>query len=246
MMKFLFVCLLIANGALYAYQQGYLETWLPSGHEPARAKKQFNTDKIKIIGVSESSSVTAVSTTATTAEPSSTSAGAATTTTTLTAAAAIPTKKPDILACTEVGNFSADEAARFEKQLAALTLGDRVSKRAIEEAAGHLVFIPSQGNKELADKKAGQLRRMGVTNFSIILDDAKMRWGIALGSYKSQDAAKARLTELNDKGVQSARIGTASASSKVAFRLHNLEATTKDAIVKIKGEFPQQEVRTCS
>lgn len=245
MMKFLFVCLLIANGALYAYQQGYLETWLPSGHEPARAKKQFNTDKIKIIAAGESASATSsTSTTATTAETSTTLA-LATTTTTLAAAAA-PNKKPETLACTEVGNFSEAEAVRFEKQLAALTLGERISKRVIEDAASHRVFIPSQGNKELADKKVGQLRRMGVTNFSIIQDDAKMRWGISLGSYKTQDAAKARLAELNEKGVQSARIGTSGASSKVAFRLHNLEATTKDVIVKIKADFPQQEVRTCS
>ncbi|MGZ5858675.1 MAG: SPOR domain-containing protein, partial [Burkholderiaceae bacterium] len=151
-----------------------------------------------------------------------------------------------VIACTEIGNFIDADALKFEKQLASLTLGDRLSRRKIEEISSRIVAIPSQGSKEGADKKANELRRFGITDFFIIKDPGNLQWGISLGVYKTQDAAQNRLVDLVKKGVHSARITPYSTSStKVAFQLRNLDMTTKEAVEKIKGGFPQQEVRSC-
>lgn len=232
MLKFFFVCLLLANGALFAYQRGYLDTLIPDGREPSRASRQLNADKIKIISASDAASASA---TAVSNAPAS---------------AIDPVvdaeKKPDVIACTEIGNFIDADAAKFEKQLASLTLGDRLSRRKIEEISSRIVAIPSQGSKEGADKKANELRRFGITDFFIIKDPGNLQWGISLGVYKTQDAAQNRLVDLIKKGVHSARVAPYSTSStKVAFQLRNLDMTTKEAIEKIKGGFPQQEVRSC-
>ncbi|MGZ3158154.1 MAG: SPOR domain-containing protein [Burkholderiaceae bacterium] len=236
MLKFFFVCLLLANGALFAYQRGYLETWIPDGREPSRASRQLNADKIKLISATE---VASASTSASASAVSNAPASAID-------PVVDAEKKPDVIACTEIGNFGDADATKFEKQLASLTLGDRLSRRKIEEVSTRIVAIPSQGSKEGADKKASELRRFGVNDFFIIKDAGNLQWGISLGVYKTQEAAQNRLADLNKKGVHSVRITPYSTTStKVAFQLHNLDATTKEAFDKIRSSFPQQEVHSC-
>jgi hypothetical protein len=218
MLKFFFWILLLANSALFAYQQGYLDALVSSGREPARMSNQFNADKIRLIPASAAADSSAAA-----------------------------TNKPELAACTEIGNFNAEDARRFEAKLAALALGDRISRRGIQEVASHIVYIPPQGDKEGADKKAGELRRMGVTDFYIIQDNSNLRWGISLGVFKQEEAARAHLASLNQKGVHSARIGQRSVTANmVAFQLKDLEADMKTAVEKVKAEFPRQDVRECA
>jgi hypothetical protein len=239
MLKFFFFCLLLANGALFAYQRGYFDTMISDGHEPSRASRQLNADKIKMISASEAA---AASTPAAPPAPPVSNAPASA----IDPPVVEAEKKAEVVTCTEIGNFAEADALKFEKQLASLTLGDRLSRRKIEEVSTRIVMIPPQGSKEGADKKANELRHFGITDFFIIKDEGSMQWGISLGVYKTQEAAQSRLVDLVKKGVHSARIAPYSTtSSRVAFQLRNLDATTKDAIDKIKNGFPQQEVRNC-
>lgn len=224
MLKFFFWILLLANAGLLAYQQGMLAALLPSGHEPARIGNQLNADKIRLIPPSEVKREPAPA-----VEPVAALAG-----------------KEEVLLCAEIGNFSPDEARRFSAQLAALALGERVSQRAVQEVATHMVYIPPQADKEGAEKKADQLRQLGIQDFFIIQDNSPLRWGISLGVFKQEEAARAHLTSLNQKGVRSARIGQRSVSSSLtAFRLRDIDAGTKSALEKIKAGFPKQDMRDC-
>ncbi len=242
MLKFFFACLLLANGVLFAYQRGYLDTLIPDGREPSRASRQLNADKIKIISPADAAAASASAATA----ASSTVVSNAPVSAIDPVVVEVEKKPEQLIACTEIGNFVEGDAVKFEKQLASLTLGDRLSRRKIEEVSSRIVAIPSQGSKEGAEKKAGELRRFGITDFFIIKDEGSLQWGISLGVYKTQEAAQSRLVDLIKKGVHSARISPYSTSStKVAFQLRNLDLTTKEVIDKIKGGFPQQEIRSC-
>ncbi|OWW18916.1 hypothetical protein AYR66_04870 [Noviherbaspirillum denitrificans] len=151
-----------------------------------------------------------------------------------------------MLACTEIGNFPPDDAKRFSAELAKLPFADRVKQRALQEVANHMVYIPPQADKDGAEKKAGELRKMGVNDFFIIQDNSSMRWGISLGVFKHEDAAKAHLAALNQKGVRSARIGQRTVtSSQVAFQVRDLDEDGKSAFDKVRAEFPRQEIRKC-
>ncbi|MEN3293469.1 MAG: hypothetical protein V7642_2722 [Burkholderiales bacterium] len=155
-------------------------------------------------------------------------------------------KKADGWTCTEVGNFSTGEAKRFELRLAALALDGRVSQRGIQEVVSHIVYVPPQGDKEGADKKVEELRRLGIEDLYIIQDDSSLRWGISLGVFKQEEGARAHLADLARKGVRSARIASHSvATSMVAFQIRDLDADTKARIDKIKEDFPRQEIRNC-
>ena len=237
MLKLLFATLLLANAGLFAYQQGYLETLLPAGHEPARLGSQFNADKIKLIPASAANAP----------PPPPPAVSAAQEEPVLEPVlAAAAAKNKEALSCTEIGNFEPADARRFETRLAALSLGDRLSRRNAQEGARHMVYIPSQTDKEGAEKKAGELRRLGIKDFYVIQESGELHWGISLGIFKTEEAARAHLATLSQKGVRSARLGVhRTPSNKVAFQLRLLDATAKSALDKIKTDFPGQEIRAC-
>lgn len=229
MLKFFFWILLLANAGLFAFQQGYFDVFVASGHEPARMSNQLNADKIRLIP-------SPVANPAPAPEPAAEPLPVA----------AIQSHSP-VLACTEIGNFNPDEARQFATQLAALSLGERVSRRAIQEVASHMVYIPPQPDRETAEKKAGELRQLGIDDFFIIQDNSAMRWGISLGVFKYEEAARTHLANLNQKGVRSARIGQRSVTTNlVAFQFRELDADMKGALDKIKAGFPKQQMRNCS
>jgi hypothetical protein len=236
MLKFFFWLLLLANAALFAYQRGYLESLLPSDHEPTRVANQFNADKIKLIPAPAAND-DAPAVPEPVAPPPAAPGSAAVPATAAVAAAMPP-------GCTEIGNFTADEAQRFSVRLASLDLGERLSQHAVQETVTHIVYIPPQGDKDGADRKAGELRRLGIKDFFVIQDDSPLRWGISLGVFKQESAARAHLASLNQKGVHSARIGTR--GKLVAFQLRALDPKARNALEQIKTGFPKQQMRECS
>lgn len=242
MLKFFFWILLLANAALFAYQQGALDALLPSGREPARIANQLNADKIRLIPPPaprrepEPAPVPAAPQpeVAPAVEPGASPVEKK------------PVEKKTVLACIEIGNFNPDEAKRFSAQLAALSVGGRVSQRPIMEVTSYMVYIPPQADREGAENKAEQLRALGVQDFFIIQDNSPLRWGISLGVFKHEAAAHAHLESLSQKGVRSARVGErATSANLVAFQLRGIDAESKGALDKVKAGFPKQGARSC-
>jgi hypothetical protein len=225
MLKLLFWGLLLANGVLFAFHQRYLDSWLPEAREPTRMAKQLNADKIKLISASAALAAPVPA-------PES--------------AAASAVVKEEVLACTEIGNFNEVEAKRFETRLSNLSLSDKPTRRNIQDVSRHIVYIPPQGGKEGADKKVAELRNLGIKDFFVIQDSSALRWGISLGIFKTEEAARAQLAAVSKKGVRSARLGVQNAASnKVVFQLRQLDAGTKRNLDNIKADFPNQEIRDC-
>jgi hypothetical protein len=235
MLKILFFCLLLINGGLIAFQQGYLDDLFPSTREPVRLKQQLNADKLKLLAPADLPATS----TASTSTPASAPAAEK-----VAAPVMAPTTTATVAVCTEVGSFDEPEAKKFETQLAALSLGDRLTRRTITDGTRHIVYIPPLANKDAADKKGAELKRLGVEDFFVIQDNSALQFGISLGVFKTDEAAKKHLVDLNQKGVRSARI--ASHGGKVAFQLRGLDAAAQTGLQKIKESFPKQDVHECS
>ena len=109
-----------------------------------------------------------------------------------------------------------------------------------------MVFIPPQKSRAGADKKAAELKELGVSNFFIIQDQSKMRWGISLGVFKSEEAAKKHLAALKKMGVRSARVGARSVTNRrVAFVLRDMDEQSLKSLKVIMKEFPDQASHEC-
>jgi hypothetical protein len=245
LLRFAFWALLFLNAALFAYGQGYLGTGSAIEHEPARLKRQFNTPKLVVLSA-EQAAVAATAAPAPTApgDDASTDTAAAPVAANSEATAVPPQPQPETpprapataLACLDIGTFSVNGAKRFEARLAALDLGERAAagRQSVQsqDVSSWLVNIPSQGSKEAADRKANELRNLGVTNFFIIRDDSPLKFGISLGLFKTESGAQNLLAQLGKQGVHSARITPRGPqATRYMYRLRGLDEATRKRVV---------------
>lgn len=223
MLKFIFCSLLAVNVALFAYGQGYLGHFSGNEREPARLRNQLNADQLTIVSADRAGHAPA-------------------------SPAVVEKTAPPVLACVEIGSFVMADARRFEARLAALDLGDRQSRRNLPgtEVSSYIVHIPPLGSKEAADKKAAELRGLGVTNYFIMSDNSPMRWAISLGVFKSESAAQNQLAALVKQGVRSARVTPRMSGSKLlAYQFREVDAELQGELEKIRADFPNAQSHNC-
>ena len=229
MLKLIFWFLLCLNGLLFAYNQGLLGNDNRDQREPARLRHQLNADKLRLVPVPVPAAGASAS-----ASP--------------VAAEAVTPAALAIVACIEAGSFSPADARRFEAQLAPLQLGERQGRRSVAktDATSHIVFIAPQGSREAAERKAAELKSLGVTDYFIMSDNSALKWGISLGVFKSETAARSLLATLGKQGVHSARLAARGAHpSRLAFRFSDTDAATRAAIDTILKPFGGAETRSC-
>ncbi|MGK5026575.1 SPOR domain-containing protein [Janthinobacterium sp. RB2R34] len=224
MLKFVFWLLAAINLLVLAIGQGYLGSFRTETREPARLKNQLHAEKFTLLTPARA---------------------------TMPAEAATPAPAPaapQVFACTEVGNFVLADARKFEAMLEPLSLGERQSRYNVagQDISSYMVFIAPQGSKEGADRKAGELKQLGVTNYFIMGEGSPQRWGISLGVFKSETSAQSHLASLQKQGVHSARVAPRySASKQLAYQFRNLDAATRTRLAEITKQFDQQELRSC-
>jgi hypothetical protein len=149
--------------------------------------------------------------------------------------------------CLEWGAFTAAESARAERALEGLGLGPRLGQRRAEETAGWWVFIPSQGSRQGALKKAAELKAMGVNDYYIMGEEGDSPWSLSLGVFRTEQAALARLGVLRDLGVRTALVGSRDTLlGKIWLQVKGidpaLEARLKDLVRQLEGS----ELRPCA
>lgn len=217
MLKSLLWFLLLANAGLFALQRGYLDPLLPDQPDPRRLRQQLDPERLRLLSVAE-------------------------------AAAPVAIAAPVTLACIELGDFSEADAGRFEAALAPLELRSTPTRRRLaDEAASHIVFIPSQVDKEGAERKSAELRRLGVKDFYVLQAAGERHFGISLGVFRTRSAADARLAELMKQGVRSARVGAFGvAASKVAIQLHELDEVGVTTVVELAATVAKVAQRECA
>jgi hypothetical protein len=150
--------------------------------------------------------------------------------------------------CLEWGNFSGADLERADAALQKLALGDRLLRVAVEEPKKWWVMIPPQGSKAEADRKAAQLKGLGVTDYLVMQENSKWKYAISLGLFSSEEAANKQLTSLRDKGVRSARLEPRFSETGAAkFLLRDTNAEVEARLVEIKLGFEGSHLKavTC-
>ena len=218
MLRFFFWIFLLLNLALLAMNMGYLGDWQLEKHEPARLKLESNPDRLQLM------TADAVLTLQDNKEKPS----------------------EEKTSCTEVGQFSSADVTDFEDKLKPLSLLQKTKRDTIVDVATHMVFIPSLGSKDAADKKTTELKRLGVGDFFIVQDQSNLRWGISLGVFRTEEAAKTHLANLTSKGVKTAKIGTRTVSAnKFSFQFRDLGEAEQRSLETLLKSFPNQAAQNC-
>jgi len=106
--------------------------------------------------------------------------------------------------CRLVTGLPLAEADFFKAALADSTLS--VDIKPVEESSSYWVHIPAQASKADAEKKAAELKALGISDYYIVLDERASRFAISLGLFKTEAAANEFLQTMGKRGVKSARI----------------------------------------
>jgi hypothetical protein len=147
-------------------------------------------------------------------------------------------------ACVEWGNFAGPGVARAEAALARLDLAPGQVERVVVDAGGYWVHIPPLRNKSEADRKVGELRDLGVTEFFIVQDAGPWRNAISLGIFRTEEAAQAFLAGLKQRGVRSAIAARRENFLKqVAFYVRDPSEAVVAELMLIQQDFAGSEVR---
>lgn len=109
------------------------------------------------------------------------------------------------------------------------------------------VNIPPQPNLAAAEKKAAELRKLGVTDFSILSDATPTPFALSLGYFVTETAAKEHLLALAKRGVRSARVDERSLpppTARITVR-GPAEAVTR-RLPELLGKLPEAKIADCS
>ena len=143
-------------------------------------------------------------------------------------------------ACLEWGSFGGDDLARAAAALVKFELGDRVSQR--ETGDSYWVYIPPLKSKADADRKAGEVKALGIGDFYVVQDEDQWRFAISLGVFKTEDAANGYLAQLRQKGVRSAVVGARGAKTGV-FVIRDPGDAVAAKIAVLKADFPTAQLK---
>lgn len=224
-MRALVFLLVLANLLFFVFARGFLGGG--SNPDGERLKQQLQPERIVIVSKGEPAPEAGSKPAEATASPAAkedaaASQGAAETSAPAAVAASqtaekksaekkpeerkVEEKKPQAcLAWPDLPVADADRlAALAKKKYPGLSLSRSTVS---SEGGSNWVFIPPLASKADAERKAGELKKLGVTEFFIVTESGANQYAISLGLFSSEQGARDLLESLKAKGVRSAKVG---------------------------------------
>lgn len=221
-MRAAFLLLLLANLALFAWQQGLFGPAAEAGREPERVTRQIAAEKIRALTPGQLAALRG------------------------TARAGGDTKAK--LACFEFGDFDEASLARVQSRLAALALGDRLRARSSSAGGGwFVVYLPPLASRAEADRVAQDLRGRGIRDLVVMGPTSPMPNAIALGSFRDPELAQRHQAELTRRGIAGVQMTQrAGVNETTRFEIRGVDAALAHQLAEIQKEFPQSQLGPCA
>jgi hypothetical protein len=108
--------------------------------------------------------------------------------------------------CLEWGPFNDADRARALAELEPAGLGRLLTQKRTESTTAFWVYVPRTWNRSTIDRRLAELTAAGIDNVTLV-DTGPQRYTIALGAYRTEQDANARLAEVKAKGVADAQLG---------------------------------------
>jgi cell division protein FtsN len=244
-MKLAFLLLALANLLLFAWQQGVFGSLPESGREPERVNRQVEPQRVRVLTPAEVQSLRAKAreTPQREAAPAAPAAPAG------GMAPGTPLAAAELLgaSCVEVGDFTMENAGRVRQRLEAVAGGDRLTVRSVEAPGWFMVYVPPFKTRNEVERRAEELRKVGVKELLVIADNSPMRFGIALGSFKDQDLANRHAADLERRGIKGVRVADRPSSVQVTrFQVRSVDAALADALRALQKEFNAARFQACA
>lgn len=146
--------------------------------------------------------------------------------------------------CATWGEFSGKGLAQVQAELAALVPEENLIQTTVEHASGYWVYIPPLKKKTEVQSKIEQLKKLGVEDYFVVLENGAWFNAISLGVFRTEKSAQRYLESLKLKGVRTAQVGERKSKLKFTqFSVKNLDAVSADKIRLLQKEFPDSELK---
>jgi hypothetical protein len=223
-MKLAFLLLVLANLLLFAWQQGAFGRLAEAGREPERVARQIEPERFRVLTEADVRELRERAT-----------------------QGSVPLDLDVAQACVEFGDFPAADAARVEKSLAALSSGVKIESRPVEAPGWYMVYLPPHKSWAEAERRAEELRKLGVKDLMVMSENAPLKFAISLGSFRDPEAAKSHLAALEKLGVKGVRMSDRSSTVVLKrFQLRELDVAASRQLATLRSEFPAQTLRPCT
>ena len=114
--------------------------------------------------------------------------------------------------CVAFGGVSAAQLDEIKARIAGAGPGFKLTESRSGAISSWWVHVPTLGSKEAAERKAAEIRKLGVDDLFIVQDPGPAQFAISLGLYKNEAQANRLLDSLREKGVRSAQVAGRGAS----------------------------------
>lgn len=145
--------------------------------------------------------------------------------------------------CVEWGPLSEGDRTRALAQLEALDLAPLVSQKKVEVIANYWVFIPAAASKPAADKRVEELKGQNVRDVSLV-ESGPQRLAIALGAFRTEEAAQARLAALQTLGVAAKLAPRAQSIMQTVLVVRDPPAAAVARMKELSSGYAESEIRT--
>ena len=232
MLRLAVIVLLLANAGYYAWSQGHLREWgygPQEQAEPQRMNQQIRPETLQILRVNPS-------------KASAAPAPAPTPTATTTTADASTPAPAEAAECLQAGVFDERQADALRTAAARLPQGSWAMEPT-PVPGRWMVYLGRFEDMDTLDKKRAELRARNVP-----FDRAGGTWeyGLSLGRFASEDAAKRELQNLNNKGVRTARVIQERAESPgFTLRLPAVTDALRPQLDALRSAMAGKTLRTC-
>ena len=117
----------------------------------------------------------------------------------------------------------------------------------VADAGGYWVYVPPLKSKAETDRKIGELKALGITDFFLVQDSGQWRNAISLGIFRTDEAAQGFLNKLKDRGVRSAVAERRENFLKqIAFMVREPDPAMVARLAALQKEFPGSELKATS
>lgn len=118
---------------------------------------------------------------------------------------AVP-ERPAPPGCVAFSGLTTPQRDELGARIASAGPGFKLTESRTGAVTSWWVHVPPQGSKEAAERKAAELRKLGVNDLFIVNDPGPAQFAISLGLYKNETQANRLLESLREKGVRSAQV----------------------------------------
>ncbi len=211
--------------------------------EPERMRNQLFPEKLRVLSststdaASAPAAASAVPAEVAASEPQAAASEvpAAASAVTASSTSALSSTTP---ACVAISNLSAEQAQSLAQQ--ARDADKSIVVREGEAApSAYWVNIPPQGGKAGAERRAADLRQLGLEDFFIVQEAGPNRYAISLGLFRGDTLARRHLETLQKRGVKGATVSARYSANGARVEIQGpggvVERLLQSAQERIKG-----------